>query len=41
MLRLTGTEDQVGGFDLIYRSGYVKFDPNCTYSSYLGKSRLR
>jgi hypothetical protein len=27
---------QVGGYDLIYRTGFVKFDHNCTVTSYLG-----
>jgi hypothetical protein len=26
----------VGGYDLIYRTGFVKFDHNCTVTSYLG-----
>lgn len=34
--RLTGNEEQVGGYDLIYRTGFVKFDHNCTVTSYLG-----
>jgi hypothetical protein len=34
--KLTGNEEQVGGFDLIYRTGFVKFDHNCTVTSYLG-----
>jgi len=34
--RLNGNEDQVGGFDLIYSNGYVKFDRNCLFTSYLG-----
>mmetsp|Transcript_31273 Transcript_31273/g.60949 ORF Transcript_31273/g.60949 Transcript_31273/m.60949 type:complete len:464 (+) Transcript_31273:28-1419(+) len=34
--RLIGNEEQVGGFDLIYRTGFVKFDHNCTVTSYLG-----
>lgn len=34
--RLTGKEEQIGGFDLIYRNGFVKFDHNCTVTSYLG-----
>mmetsp|Transcript_36756 Transcript_36756/g.58921 ORF Transcript_36756/g.58921 Transcript_36756/m.58921 type:complete len:435 (-) Transcript_36756:68-1372(-) len=34
--RLNGNEDQVGSFDLIYSEGYVKFDRNCEYTSYLG-----
>mmetsp|Transcript_9993 Transcript_9993/g.18181 ORF Transcript_9993/g.18181 Transcript_9993/m.18181 type:complete len:442 (-) Transcript_9993:47-1372(-) len=34
--RLNGDEDQVGGFDLIYNEGYVKFDRNCMFTSYLG-----
>jgi hypothetical protein len=36
--RMTGTEEQVGGFDLIYRDGFVKFDPNCTVTTYLGNN---
>ncbi len=35
--RLTGLEEQVGGFDLIYRGGFVKFDQQCTTTSYLGQ----
>lgn len=34
--RLSGLEDQVGGFDLIYRNGFVKFNSNCTFTTYLG-----
>ncbi len=34
--RLKGNEEQVGGFDLVYADGYVKFDRNCTVTSYLG-----
>jgi len=34
--KLTGNEEQVGGFDLIYKTGFVKFDHNCTVTSYLG-----
>jgi len=34
--KLAGDEDQIGGFDLIYRNGFVRFDPNCTCTTYLG-----
>jgi tubulin polyglutamylase TTLL9 len=34
--KLTGSEDQVGGYDLIYRNGFVKFNHNCTFTTYLG-----
>lgn len=39
--KLTGNEDQVGGFDLIYRAGFVKFDFNCTFTTYLGCNNNR
>ena len=26
----------MGGFDLIYRNGFVKFNSNCTLTTYLG-----
>jgi len=39
--RLSGGEEQVGGFDLIYRDGFVKFDPNCTVTTYLGANNNR
>jgi len=34
--RLTGNEEQIGGFDLIYRGGFVKFNSNCTFTATLG-----
>lgn len=34
--KLTGSEDQIGGYDLIYRNGFVKFNQNCTFTTYLG-----
>lgn len=34
--KLIGNEDQIGGFDLIYRNGFVKFNQNCTFTTYLG-----
>lgn len=34
--KLTGQEDQIGGYDLIYRNGFVKFNANCTFTTYLG-----
>ncbi len=39
--RLNGTEDQVGGFYLIYRNGFVKFDAHCTQTTYLGAHNNR
>lgn len=34
--RLLGNEEQIGGFDLIYRGGFVKFNTNCTFTATLG-----
>jgi hypothetical protein len=36
-----GDEEQVGGYDLIYKNGYVTFDENCVYTSYLGCANHR
>ena len=33
---LTGQEEQIGGFDLIYKGGPVKLPPNSTYHTLLG-----
>jgi tubulin polyglutamylase TTLL9 len=33
---LTGQEEQIGGFDLIYKNAPVKLPSNSTYSSLLG-----
>jgi len=32
----TGNEGQIGGYDLIYRGGVVKFESQCVFSSNLG-----
>jgi len=32
----TGSEGQIGGYDLIYRGGVVKFESQCVFSSNLG-----
>jgi len=32
----TGNEGQIGGYDLIYRGGVVKFESQCIFSSNLG-----
>eukprot|EP01083_Nonionella_stella_P223413 796242_1 len=34
--KLKGDEQQVGGFDLVYRNGLVKFDSHCQFTTYLG-----
>ena len=35
--RLTGDEEHIGGFDLIYDNGYVEVDPeDAAWSTYLG-----
>ena len=33
---MTGTEDQVGGFDIICRGTVIKFPQNYTYGTLLG-----
>jgi hypothetical protein len=33
---LGGDEEQVGGFDLVYKNGLVKFDSACLFTTYLG-----
>lgn len=38
---LNGDEEQVGGFDLVYKNGLIKFDPSCLYSTYLGAKNNR
>jgi hypothetical protein len=39
--KLFGTEEQVGGYDLIYRNGFVKFNQHCTYTTFLGAHNNR
>lgn len=33
---LTGNEEQIGGFDIIYKGNYIKSNDNLTYSTLLG-----
>jgi tubulin polyglutamylase TTLL9 len=33
---MTGTENQVGGFDIIYRATQIKPNENCSYTTLLG-----
>jgi len=33
---LKGDEEQVGGFDLIYKGNYVKLDPKLAFTTLLG-----
>ena len=34
--RLKGDEEQIGGYDLIYKGGPIRPDPKATFTSYLG-----
>ena len=34
--RLSGQEEQIGGFDLIFKNAPVRLPPNSTYSTLLG-----
>lgn len=38
---MTGTEDQVGGFDIICRGTVIKFPQNYTYGTLLGQDDLK
>lgn len=38
---MTGQEESVGGFDLIYKGGNVKLPANSLNKSYLGCANLR
>ena len=37
----TGEEEQVGGFDLIWRNGPINVMPNSIYGTYLGSMNQR
>jgi tubulin polyglutamylase TTLL9 len=37
---MTGTEDQIGGFDIICRGSVIKYPSNYTYGTLLGKYLL-
>ena len=39
--KLAGDEEQIGGFDLVYRNGPMKIDPNCLFQTNLGAANNR
>ena len=39
--QLAGDEENVGGFDLVYKNGLVKFDPSCLFTTFLGAANPR